>query len=215
MATVTGLIFLGSKISPDGDCSQEIKTLAPWKKSYDQPRQCIKKQRHCFADKGLSHQSYGFTSSHVWMWELDNKESWAPRNWCFWTGMLERTLESLLVWKEIKPVLKEISQSVLKEISPEYSLEGLMLKLQYFGHLMWRRDSLEKTLMLGKIEGRRRREWTWVWASSWSWWWAGKPGMLWSMGSQRGGHNWVTELIELNYWTAREVPILPVSFSDA
>ena len=93
-----------------------------------------------------------FSNSHVWMWELYHKESWASKNWCFWTVMLEKTLESPLDCKEIK-------QSILKEISPEYSLEGLMLKLklEYFGHLMWRADTLEKTLMLGKIDGRRRR----------------------------------------------------------
>ena len=85
------------------------------------------------------------------MWELDYKESWALKNWCFWTVVLEKTLESPLDCKEIQPVYP-------KEISPEYSLEGLMLKLklQYFGHLMWRTDSLEKTLMLAKIEGGRR-----------------------------------------------------------
>ena len=88
-----------------------------------------------------------------WMWELDHKESWAPKNWCFWTVVLEKTLES--PW-----TAKRSNQSILKEISPEYSLEGLMLKLklQCFGHLMWRTDSLEKTLMLGKIEGRRWRQ---------------------------------------------------------
>ena len=84
------------------------------------------------------------------MWELDHKESRVPKNWCFWTVVLEKTLESPLDTKEIKPVN-------LKGVSPEYSLEGLMLKFQYFGHLMWRTDSLEKTLMLGKIQGRRRR----------------------------------------------------------
>ena len=78
--------------------------LAPWKKSYDQPRQRIKKQRHYFADKCLSSQSYGFSSSHVWMWELDYKESWVPNNWCFWTVMLEKTLENPLDCKEIQPV---------------------------------------------------------------------------------------------------------------
>ena len=105
-----------------------------------------------FADKGLSNQSYGFSSSHIWMWELDYKESWMPKNWCFWNVMLEKTLESPLGCMEIKLIF-------LKEISPEYSLEGLMLKLklQYFGHLMRRTDSFEKTLMLRKIEGRRRR----------------------------------------------------------
>ena len=86
------------------------------------------------------------------MCELDHKESWASKNWCFWAVVLEKTLESPLD-------CKEINQSILKEISPEYLLEGLMLKLklQYFGHLMWRTDSSEKTLMLGRIEGRRRR----------------------------------------------------------
>ena len=112
--------------------------------SYDQPRQHIKKQRHYFANKGPSGQGYGFSSGHVWMWELTCEESWAPKNWCFWTMVLEKTLESPLD---------------CKEISPRCSLEGLMLKLklQYFGHLMWRADSLEETLMLGGIGGRRRR----------------------------------------------------------
>ena len=89
------------------------------------------------------------------MWELDHKESWTPKNWCYWTVVLEKTLESPLDCKEIQPVY------ILKEISPEYSLEGLMLKvkLQYFSHLMRRTDSFEKTLMLGKFEGRRRRGW--------------------------------------------------------
>ena len=119
--------------------------LVPWKKSYDQPRELIKKQRHYFDDKGPSSQSYDFPSSHVWMWELDHKESWAPKNWCFWTVVLEKTLEIQLVNR--------------KELSPEYSFEGLMLKLklQYSGHLMQRTDSLEKTLMLGKMEDRKRR----------------------------------------------------------
>ena len=116
--------------------------------SFCTPRQ----QRHYFANKGPSSQGYGFSSGHVWMWELDYKESWAPKNWCFWTVVLEKTLESPLT-------ARTSNQSILKEISSGCSLEGLMLKLkrQYFGHLMWRADSLEKTLMLGKIEGRRRR----------------------------------------------------------
>ena len=116
------------------------------------PRQHIKKQRHYFANKSLSSQGCGFSSGHVWMWELDCEESWAPKNWCFWTVVLEKTLENPLDCKEIQPVHPKGHQSWC-------SLEGLMLKLklQYFGHLMWRADSLEKTLMLGKIEGRRRR----------------------------------------------------------
>ena len=126
--------------------------LAPWKESYDQTRQHIKKQRHSFANKGPSSQSYGFPSSHVWMWELDYKESWVPKNWCCWTVVLEKTLR--IPW-----TARGSNQSILKEISPGRSLEGMMLKLklQYFYHLMWRVDSLEKTLMLGGIGVRRRR----------------------------------------------------------
>ena len=85
--------------------------LAPWKETYDQLRQHIKKQRHYFASKGPSSQGYGFSSSHVWMWELDYKESWAPKNWCFWTVMLEKTLESPLDCKEIQPVHPRVDQS--------------------------------------------------------------------------------------------------------
>ena len=176
--------------------------LALWKKSYDQPRQHIKKQRHYFANKGPSSQRYGFSGSHVWMWGLDHKESWVLKNWCFGTVVLEKTLQSLLD-------SKEINQSILKEISPEYSLEGLLLKLklQYFGHLMRRTDSLENTLMLERLkaggEGDDRgwdgwmailTQWTWVWVSLGSWWWSGRPGVLQSMGSQRAGHDWVIEL---------------------
>ena len=95
METVTDFIFLGSKITADGDCSHEIKRLAPWKKSYDQPRQHIKKQRHDLVDKGPSSQSYGFSSSHVWMWEMDYNESWVLKNCWFSTAVLENTLESL------------------------------------------------------------------------------------------------------------------------
>ena len=99
--TVRDFIFLGSKITSDGDCSHEIKTLAPWKESYDQPRQHIKKQRHYFANKGPSSQGYGFSNSHVWMWKLDYKESWVLKNWCFWTVVLEKTLEHPMDCKEI------------------------------------------------------------------------------------------------------------------
>ena len=114
--------------------------LAPWEKSYDKPRQHIKKQRPYFANKGVSSQGYGFSSGHVWVWELDHKEGWALKNWCFCTVVLEKTLESS--W-----TARRSNQSILKEISPEYSLEGLMLKLklQYSGHLMGRSNSLEKT----------------------------------------------------------------------
>ena len=125
METVTDFIFLGSKITADSDHSHEIKTPAPWRTAMTN-LDSIKKQRHYFAEKGLHIQSYGFSNSYLQIWELDHKEGWAPKNWCFQTVVLEKTLESPL----------KDSQSILKEISPEYSMEGLMLKLQNFGHLM-------------------------------------------------------------------------------
>ena len=88
-----------------------LMMLATWEKSYDQPRQHTKEQRHHFANKGPSSKSYGFSSSHVWMWELDYKESWAPKSWCFWSVVLEKTLESPLDWKEIKQVNPKWNQS--------------------------------------------------------------------------------------------------------
>ena len=132
------------------------------------------------------------------MWELDYKESWVLENWCFWTVVLEKTLESPLDSKEIQPVHPKENQSWI-------SLEGLMLKLilQYFGHLMERADSFEKTLMLGKIVGRRRGQQRMRWLDGvidsmdmdpGSWWWTGRPGVLQVLGLQRVGHNWVTEL---------------------
>ena len=162
------MMYSGYKLNKQGDNMQRWRTPkslqmvtaamklkdAPLKKSHDQSRQNIKKQRHYFTNKGRSSQSYDFSSSHVWMWELDYKESWAPKNWCFWT----------VVWRKLLGVSwtsRRSNQSILKKFSPGCSLEGLMLKqkLQYFGHLMRRTNSFEKTLMLGKIEGRRRRAW--------------------------------------------------------
>ena len=120
-----------------------IQTLAPGKESYDKPRHRIKTQRYPFANKDPYGQSCGFSSNYAWMLELNHKEGWVPKNWCFQIVVLEKTLESPLDNKKIKP---------------EYSFQGLMLKLQYFSHLMWRANSLEKTLILGKIKGKRRRE---------------------------------------------------------
>ena len=131
-----------------GISSQLLQQNFPfWKERYDQPRQHIEKQRH---NKDPSSQGHGFSSGHVWMWEMDYKESWMQKNWCFWFGVLEKTLESPLDCKEIQPVHPKGDQ--LEELM-------LKLKLQYFGHLMQRADSLEKTLMLGKVEGRKRRGW--------------------------------------------------------
>ena len=147
------------------------KRLTPWEEIYDQTRQHIEKQRHYFANKVPASQGYGFSSGHLWMWKLDCEESWVLKNWCFWTVVLEKTLESPLNCKEIQPVHPKGNQSWV-------FTEGLILKLrlQYFGHLMRRVDSLEKTLMLGGIvaggEGDDRgwdgwmeslTRWTWVW----------------------------------------------------
>ena len=131
-----------------------LKMLIPWKESYDKPRQCIKKQRHHFADKGSYSQSYGFSSSHVRMWELDHREGWVLKNQCFWTVVLEKTLESPLDGREIKPVNLKGNQPWIF-----IGRTVLNLKLQYFGHLIRRSNSLEETLMLRKTEGRRRKGW--------------------------------------------------------
>ena len=218
--TVVDFIFLGSKITADGDCSHEIKRCLLLGRKVMTNRGSILKQRHHFTKKGLSIQSYGFSSSHVWMWELNYTESWAPKNWCFWTMMLEKTLESPLNSKEIQSV-------ILKEISPGCSLEGLMLKLklQYFGHLMWRADYWKWPWCWERLnaggEGDDRgwdgrmaalTQWTWVWVNSTSWWWTGKPGVLQSIGSQRVGHDWVTELnwtdINITSWMKSVVCII-------
>ena len=178
--------------------------LTPLKESYEQPRQHIQKQRHYFVNRGPSNQGYGFSSGHVWMWELNYKESWALKNWCFWTVVLERTLESPLT-------ARRSNQSILKEISPGCSLEGLMLKLEL--PILWPPDAKswliwnESTWCWERLraggEGDNRgwdgwmaslTRWTWVWVDSGNWWWTGRPAVLQFMGSQRVRHNWATEL---------------------
>ena len=170
---------------------------------YDKPRQHIQKQRHYFANKGPYSQSHGFSSSHVGMWELDRKEDWAPDNWCFCNVVLEKTLERV-PWRA-----RSSNQSILKEINPEYSLEGLMLKLQYFGHLMRRANSLENTLIdAGKdweLEEKGGEKGWDVWMASLTQWtriWANsriivkdRQGRLarCSPWGHRVRHNWVTE----------------------
>ena len=166
--------------------------FAPWKKNYDQPGQCIKKQRHYFANKGPSSQSY-LLSSHVWMWELDDKESWLLKNWSFWTVVLEKTLESPLDTKDIQPVHPKGDQS--------WIFIGrliLKLKLQYSGHLMQRTDSWKRPWCLEWLkagDGAKRlwdgwmaspTQWVWGWVNSRSLGWTGKTDMLQSMGSQSG-----------------------------
>ena len=142
-----------------------------------------------FANKCPSSQGYGFSSGHVWMWELDHKESWVQKNWCFWTMALKKTFASPLDCKEIQPVHPKGNQSWKFIGRTNVEAEAPIL-----GHLMQRTDSLEKTLMPGKNEGDNRgwdgwraspTQWTWVWVDSRSWWWTRRPGMLQSMGSKR------------------------------
>ena len=125
--------------------------LGPWKKSYDQPRQLIEKQRHFFANKCPSSLSYGFSSSNVWMRELEHKEGSAPKNWCLWTVVLEKTLKRPLACKEIQLVNIKGNQPWIFIERTDVEAEAPIL-----WPLMQRTNSLEKTLMLGKIEGRRR-----------------------------------------------------------
>ena len=172
--------------------------LTPWKESCDQLRQHIKKQRlYCSSNvKGQSSKSYGFSSSRIWMWEWDYKESWALKYWLFWTVVLEKTLDNPL-WRS--------NQNILNEISPRCSLEGLMLKLNsntlatLWEELIqrrpwcwkdWRREEKEMT----EVEMASPTQWTWVWVNSQCWWWSGKPGVL-----QSTGHKDV-DMAELPAW---------------
>ena len=146
--TMTDFLFLDSQ----NHCRWWLqpwnkKTFTPWKKSYNQPREHIKKQRHYFAKKGPQSQSDSFSSCHIWIWELNHKGSWAPKNWCFWTVVLEKTHEHPLDRREIRRVIPKGNQSWI----------FIGRNWNTFCHLMWKSDSLEKTLMLGKIEDRRRR----------------------------------------------------------
>ena len=153
--------------------------------------------------KGPSGQGYGFSSSHVWMWELDCEESWAPKNWCFWTVVLEKTLESPLDCKEIQPVHSKGDQSWVffgrndakaqtPVFWPPHAKRWLTGKDSDAGR-DWGQE--EKRTTEDEVVGWSiLTQWTWVWVNSGSWWWTGRPGMLWFMGSQRVRHNWVTEL---------------------
>ena len=176
--------------------------LAPWKESYNQPRQHIEKQRHYFAKKVHLVKAMVFPvviyGCEIWaIKKAEHQRTDAFKLWC-WRRLLR------VPW-----TARRSNQSILKEISPECFLEGLMLKLklQYFGHLMWRVDSLEKPWCWERLkaggEGDDKgwdgwmallTQWTWVWVNSGSWWWTGRPGVLQSMGLQRVGHNWATEL---------------------
>ena len=197
------LFWGGSKITSDGDCSHEIKRrLLLGRKIMTNLDSLWKKQRRYSADQVSYSQSDVFSSSMYGceigtIRKAKHQRTDAFELWC-WRRLLR------VPW-----TARSSNKSILKEINPDYSLERLMLqlKLQYFGHLMQRIDLLEKTLMVGKIEGRRRRGWqrmrwlddstewwTWIWVNSGSWWWTGRPGVLRFIGSQRVVHDWATEL---------------------
>ena len=153
METVIDFV-LGSKITADGDCSHEIKRcLLLGRKPMTNLESILKSRDITLLTKVFIGKTMFFSSSHAEMWKLDHKEGWALKNGCFQTVVLEKTL-GRVPWTG-----RRSNQSILKKTNLEYSLEGLMLKLklQYSGHLMWRANSLEKTLRLGKIEGKRRR----------------------------------------------------------
>ena len=148
--------------------------FAPWKESYDQSRQHIKKQRHYFANKDPSSQSYGFSSSRVWMWELDHKESWVLKNWCFWTVVLEKTLESPLDCREIKPVNPK-GNIHWKDWCWSWSSSTLATWCEELTH--WKRPWCWEGLGAGGEGDNRGQDgwmtsptrWTWVWTSLGSW----------------------------------------------
>ena len=180
-----------------------IRLKAPSKKSYDQLRHHIKKQRHYFVNKSPSSQGYGFSSGHVWMWELDYKESWVPKNWCFWTVVLEKILESPLNCKEIQQVYPKGNQSWIFIGRTDVEAEAPILgPPDVKNWVIWKRPWCWERLKAGGEGDDRGWDrwmasltlWIWVWASSGSWWWTGKPGVLRFMGSQRVGHDWATEL---------------------
>ena len=162
----------------------------------------MKKQRHYFANKDPSSQSYGFPSSHVWMWELDYKERRGPKNWCFWTVVLEKTLESPLDCEKILPVHPKGNQSWIfsGRIDAEAETHTLATWCKELTPLK-RPWCWERLKTGGKGDDRgwdglmpSPTPWTWFWVSSGSWWWTGRPGMLQSMESQRVGHHRATEL---------------------
>ena len=182
----------GSQITADGDCSHGIKRWLLLGRKAMPNLDSILKSRHYFANKGRSSQSYGFSSSRIWMWELDYKESWVPKNWCFWTVVLEKALESPLDCKEIQPVHPKGDQSWVFIGRTDAEAETSILGPPHVKSWLIGKDWCWEGLRAGR-EGDDRgwdgwmaspTRWTWVWVSSGSWWWTGRPGVLQFMGLQ-------------------------------
>ena len=181
----------------------KLKDAYSFGESYDQPRQLIKKQIHHSANQCPSSQGSVFFSSHIWMWELDYKASWEWKNWCFCTVVLEKTLESPLDCKEIQPVHFKGNQSwrftgrIDVEAKTPTTLTTWCEELSHW-KIPW---CWERLNAVGEGDNRGWDSWmssptqcTWIWVNSGSWWWTERPGVLQSMGSQRVGHKWATEL---------------------
>ena len=224
--TVADFIFLGSNITADGDCNHEIKRclLLGWKDMTN--LDSILKSRHYFANKGPSSQGYGFSSDHVWMWELDREKSWVPKNWCFWTVVLEKTLESLglsrLDCKEIQSVHPKGNQFwiFIGRIDPEAEAP-ILWPPDVKNWLNGKDPDTGKDWKAGQEEDSRGWDgwmasptrWTWVCVNPGSWWWTGRPGVLQSMGSQKVRHDWATEL-NSSFLGGAVVKNLPASARD-
>ena len=200
METVTEFIFFSSSITVDGDCSHEIKRCLLLGRKAMTCLDSILKSRD-ITDKGPSSKHYGFSSSRVWMRELDYKERWAQENWRFWTVVLEKTCESTLDCKEIQPVHPKRDQSWVFIGRTDAEAETPILWPPHAKSWLTGKDAdagrgwgqVEKGMIAHGWMALPTR-WTWVWVGSGSWWWTGKPGVLESMGSQRVGHDWATEL---------------------
>ena len=220
METVTDIILGDSKITEDGDFSHEIKRRLLLGRKVMTNLDSILKNRDIILPRNVHLVKAMVFPVVIYGWEswtvsiAEHRRIDAFEQWC-WRRLLR------VPW-----TARRSNQSILKKISPGYSLEGLMLKLkfQYFGYLMWRTDSLEKTLMLGKIEGGRSRgqqrmsdwtgsltQWTWVWVNYRSWWWTGRPGMLQSMGSEKFREDWVTKLNWFAIWGMQMLELLILS----
>ena len=160
----------------------------------------ILKQRYYFANKGPSSQGYGFSSSHVWMWELDYKESWVLKNWCSWTVVLEKTLESPLDCKEVQPVHPKDQSWVFIGGTDIEAETPILWPPKAKSWLIWKDPDAgkdwrqEEKVTTEDCWMASLTQWTWVWVDSWSWWWTGRSGMQRFMGLQRVGYDWATEL---------------------
>ena len=202
METVTDFIFLGSKITADGDCSHEIRRCLPLKRKAMTNLESILKSRDItLPTKFCLVKAMVFFSSHVWMQELDCKESWALKNWCFWTVVLEKTLECPLDCKEIQPVSPKGNRLNIhwKDWCWTWSSNAFVTWCEELTD--WKRPWCWERLKAGG-EGDDRgwdgwmaspTQWRWVWENSKSWWWTGKTGVLQYMGSQRVRHDWVAK----------------------